>query len=59
MRRLRDLTARIWYHRPVLTSFARLDDIEIAAEIRGIRWADEHPAGRVVTEPRLTLVASR
>jgi hypothetical protein len=59
MRRLRDLAARIWYHRPVITTFARLEEIDVSATIRGIRWADENPKGKVVKEPRLRLVSSR
>jgi len=59
MNKVRDLARWAWYHRPVLTTAARLDDIEIAAEIRGIRYADQHPKGQVVTQPRLTLVVSQ
>jgi hypothetical protein len=58
--RVRRFLARIWYqYCPVLTTPARLDDLDMSSFARGVDFADRHPVGQIVREPQLTLVASR
>jgi hypothetical protein len=41
MRRLLGWLDNLWYHRPVITTHANLDAIDIAARISGMRYEQE------------------
>jgi hypothetical protein len=57
IRKLRRLCDKLWYHRPVFMTLARLEDITTSATVRGINIAQQPAPAPVLDDEVAELIA--